>query len=315
MALTWIPWDVAVEAGAVVGTAGVAARTSSRRWVTRIGKFFRELAIVLVLYALWRVVGTISIVKVNGAIHAGQSIWDVERWMHLPNERSLQQLFLRSRPLIQACNVYYASVHIPSMLIFLPWLWFFHREHYPPIRNVIALATLWCLAIQLIPVAPPRLVPALHVADTPALFGQTVYPSFGKSGPAQLSAMPSVHVAWALIIGVAIVIVSSNRWRWIFLAHPVVTSVVVVVTGNHYWLDGGVAALIVLVAVVFERWARGVITRWLASRSRKASDAFLVSAHESNALAACSASTPTPVRGSRDRPSLVGTPPDGSGRS
>ena len=102
------------------------------------------------------------------------------------------------------------------------------------------------------------------MADTPALFGQTVYPSFGKSGPAQLSAMPSVHVAWAVIIGVAIVLVSSSRWRWFFLAHPVVTMVVVVVTGNHYWLDGGVAAVIVLLAVVFERWARGLITRWLA---------------------------------------------------
>src|SRR5262249_45311116 len=151
---------------------------------------------------------------------------------------------------------------------------------------------LWCLAIQLIPVAPPRLVPALHVADTPALFGQTVYPAFGKSGPAQLSAMPSVHVAWALIIGVAIVLVSTSRWRWFFLAHPVVTSVVVVVTGNHYWLDGGVAAVVVLLAVAFERWGRGLISRWRASRSRTAAGAGLASTSESNASTECSISAP-----------------------
>ena len=81
-------------------------------------------------------------------------------------------------------------------------------------------------------------MPALHIADTPALFGQTVYPAFGKSGPAQLSAMPSVHVAWAAIIGVGIVVASTSKWRWIALAHPFVTMIVVVVTGNHFWLDG-----------------------------------------------------------------------------
>ncbi len=260
MALTWVPWDVAVEASAVVGTAGIAARSSPRRWIASTATFARELAIVLVLYALWRVVGTISIVKVDGAVHAGQRIWDFERAIHLPNERSLQQLFLKNDQLIQACNVYYASVHIPSMLLFLPWLYFRHRAHYPSVRNVIALTTLWCLAIQLIPVAPPRLVPALRVKDTPALFGQTVYPSFGKSGPAQLSAMPSVHVAWAVIIGVAIVVASSSRWRWIALAHPIVTSIVVVVTGNHYWLDGIVAVIVAALAVVFERAVRRAIT-------------------------------------------------------
>ena len=241
MALTWMPWDVAVEAGAVVGTAGLAARTSRRRWITGAGAFARELSIVLVLYALWRVVGTIAVVKVDGAVHAGQQIWDLERVLHFPSERGLQHLFLKNDQLIEACNVYYASVHLPSMMLFLPWLYFWHRPQYPQVRNVVALTTLWCLAIQLIPVAPPRLVPSLRVLDTPALFGQTVYPELGKNGPAQLSAMPSVHVAWAVIIGLVIVLVSSSRWRWIALSHPILTTIVVVVTGNHYWLDGVVA--------------------------------------------------------------------------
>jgi hypothetical protein len=269
VALTWIPWNAAVEASAVVATVGLVGRASTRHWLAGMATFARELAVVLVLYAMWRVVGTISVLKVDGAIRAGEHIWDLERALHLPNERGLQHLFLKSDQLIQACNVYYASMHIPSMLVFLPWLWFRHRDRYPPVRNVIALSTLWCLAIQLIPVAPPRLVPSLHVLDTPALFGQTVYPSFGKNGPAQLSAMPSVHVAWALIIGVVVVLVSTSRWRWFALAHIVATSIVVVVTGNHYWLDGAVAIGVVAVAVLFERWARGAITRRLAAPPRR----------------------------------------------
>lgn len=283
MALTWIPWNVAVEAGAVVGTAGVAARASSRRWMSAVGAFARELALVLGLYALWRVVGTISIVKVDGAIHAGTQIWDFERAIGLPNERSLQQLFLHSSALIQASNIYYASVHIPSMMIFLPWLWFFHRPQYPTVRNVVAMSTLGCLLLQLIPVAPPRLVPSLHVLDTPAMFGQTVYPSFGKNGPAQLSAMPSVHVAWAVIIGVTIVLVCSTRWRWFALAHPIATTLVVVVTGNHYWLDGIVAIDVIVIAVAIDLGVRS----WRVTRSRPStqafSDAVLVSVGESTA--------------------------------
>ena len=260
MSLGWMPWNIAVESATVLGVAGVAARSSPRRWLARFAPLARELALVLALYAMWRIVGTISVLKVNGAIHAGQRIWDFERALHLPSEHGLQHLFLKSDPLIQACNVFYATVHIPSMGIFLVWLWFRHRDDYPAVRNVVALTTLWCLAIQLIPVAPPRLVPALHIADTPALFGQTVYPAFGKSGPAQLSAMPSVHVAWAAIIGVTIVVASTRRWRWIALAHPIVTMIVVVVTGNHYWLDGVVGVLVAAAAVVFERRVRAAIT-------------------------------------------------------
>ena len=283
MSLGWVPWNIAVEAGAVVGTAGVAARASRRGWAARIAPFTIELAIVLVLYALWRVVGTISVLKVNHAIAAGQHIWDVERALHLPNERGLQHLFLKSSALIQACNVFYATVHIPSMGIFLVWLWFRHRDHYPAIRNVIGLTTLWCLAIQLIPVAPPRLVPALHVADTPALFGQAVYPAFGRSGPAQLSAMPSVHVAWAAIIGVTIVIASTRPWRWIALAHPVVTMIVVVVTGNHYWLDGVVGVAIAALALVFERRVRSLVNRRRPAPIPAASRAPVASARGSSA--------------------------------
>src|SRR3954454_3791133 len=116
MGLTWISWDAAVEASAVVGTAGVAVRSVNQRWIARVGAFARELAIVLVLYALWRVVATISLVHVDGAIDAGQRIADVEQFLHLPSEHGLQHLFLKSDTVVQACNVWYASLHIPGMI-------------------------------------------------------------------------------------------------------------------------------------------------------------------------------------------------------
>jgi membrane-associated phospholipid phosphatase len=73
--------------------------------------------------------------------------------------------------------------------------------------------------------------------------------------------MPSVHVAWAAIIGVSIVLASTRRRRWVALAHPVVTMIVVVVTGNHYWLDGIVGVAIAALAVLFEHRVRVLLTR------------------------------------------------------
>ena len=49
--------------------------------------------------------------------------------------------------------------------------------------------------------------------------------------------MPSMHVGWALLIAMAVISVSSSRWRWAILAHPLITTGVVVVTANHYWTD------------------------------------------------------------------------------
>jgi hypothetical protein len=39
------------------------------------------------------------------------------------------------------------------------------------------------------------------------------------------------------------------RWRWLTLAHPAITTLVVVVTANHYWLDAVVAAVLLAVTL------------------------------------------------------------------
>jgi hypothetical protein len=56
-------------------------------------------------------------------------------------------------------------------------------------------------------------------------------------------------MAWSLFIAFTVVLVSGSRWRWLVIAHPVTTMLVVVVTANHYWLDGAGAALLLAVAI------------------------------------------------------------------
>ena len=81
--------------------------------------------------------------------------------------------------------------------------------------------------------------------DLAAKYGESVYGAVGpNAGADQLSAMPSVHVAWSILVAWAVITRARSRWRWLILLHPAVTVFVVVATGNHFWADGIVAAVI-----------------------------------------------------------------------
>ena len=120
----------------------------------------------------------------------------------------------------------------------------------------MALFTGASLLIQLVPVAPPRLLPGTGLVDTAMRYGQSVYSWHGGFNADEFSAMPSVHVGWALIVAIAVITVSRSRWRWLAAAYPMLTLLVVVVTANHFWLDGIVAGLLVILVLLVQRTAR-----------------------------------------------------------
>jgi hypothetical protein len=220
--------------------AGLTLRTHRRAWRAA-GGIARETAIVLGLFALWQRAAELSITRVKGAVGHGKFVWHVERVMHLPSELTMQRAALPHPSVVKVSNLYYAGLHFPVTIVFLIWLYARHRARYPLVRNTMAIATGACLLGQMIPVAPPRLVPSLGLVDTGLQYGQSVYGSLGRGLADQLSAMPSVHVAWAVLVGIVVVAVGTSRWRWLALLHPLATMFVVVVTANHFWLDGIVA--------------------------------------------------------------------------
>jgi len=160
---------------------------------------------------------------------------------------------------IQAANGYYAIAHVPAVIALLLWAFIRHRDRYPHLRNVLALLTGACLAVQLVAVAPPRMFPGLGFVDSGHLYGQSVYTAVGTGVSDQLSAMPSLHVGWAVLVGLTVVMVSTSRWRWLVLAHPVLTLIVVAATANHWWLDGVVAVAILAAAAVLDRRVTDVL--------------------------------------------------------
>jgi hypothetical protein len=219
-------------------------RADRARWVLVV----RELVILNVLFVIWRIVGQASLFHAAGAFGRGRWIWAVERALHLPSEAALQHAVLGHTAVSRVCNGYYAYGHAPTLAVVLLWLLWRHRDQYARWRNLVVGFTGVALVIGLLPVAPPRLVPGLHVVDLASRYHQSVYSSLGSGISDQLSALPSVHVGWAIIVAAAVIIVSTSRWRWLTVAHPVITLYVVVVTANHYWLDA-VAAIAVLTGV------------------------------------------------------------------
>jgi PAP2 superfamily len=258
-----LTWQHSFEAAAVLTVAGGALALSARRPVRAVGAFARETAVIGVLYGLWQLAGRLSLNGRDGAYQRGRWIADAERWLPLPSEHSLQQAVLRHRLVVETANLYYASMHMTMMLTFLIWLFVRHRAEYRPVRHVMAWTTLFCLLVQLLPVAPPRMFPDLGIVDTGLLYDQSVY-SNGLPID-QLSAMPSVHVAWAVLIGYYVWRISPSRWRFVGPAHSVLTVLVVVITGNHWWLDGVVAVAILAACA----WGvRGVRSAWHAVLAR-----------------------------------------------
>jgi hypothetical protein len=222
----------------------------TKRTLGRWGWVLREFVVLNVLFVIWRIVGHVSLFDEAGAFGRGRWIWHAERVLHLPSEATMQHAILGHATLGRIANGYYDWAHAVVLVIVLLWLLVRHGEAYRKWRNLAALFTGVSLLIGFLPVAPPRLIPSFGMVDLAARDHQSVYASLGKGITDQLSAMPSVHVGWAVIVAAAVIAVAKSRWRWLAVLYPVVTSYVVIVTANHYWLDG-VAALLVLAAVYF----------------------------------------------------------------
>jgi hypothetical protein len=223
---------------------------AARNW----GLILRDFVVLNVLFIIWRIVGRVSLFHEAGAFGRGRWIWNLERTLHLPSEAAMQRAILPHVTLSKLCNGYYEYAHAPLLAATLIWLLWRHRDVYPRWRNLVVAFTGISLLVGLLPVAPPRLIPSFGMVDLADRYHQSVYSALGKGITDQLSSVPSVHVGWAIIVAAAIITVSRSRWRWIALAHPIITAYVVVVTANHYWLDGVAAVALLAMIIGVRRW-------------------------------------------------------------
>ncbi|MCP3992863.1 MAG: inositol phosphorylceramide synthase [Actinomycetia bacterium] len=242
----WLAWEIAAWIAVLCVVIWGVLRGADTR-VARITRTYaRELSLMFGLYALWQLGGRISVIDQAGAFRRGQQVWDLERLLLLPDEASLQAWLLPHSWLIQASNIYYGGAHVPAIIACLAWLFVRHRDHYDIARNNLTLLTGASVLIQLVAVAPPRFIEETGMVDTGILYNQSVYSSLGYEMAGQLQAMPSIHVGWAFLVGVATWTVGTGWVRWAGPIHAALTFIVVAITGNHYWLDGIVAGFILI---------------------------------------------------------------------
>src|SRR5580700_3236968 len=260
-------WRQAAAGAAALAGGSVVLRATHRPRLAAAATFTQESGLVLGLFALWQLAGSVSLLGPTDALNRSRWIWHFERVIGLPNEAAIQRLFLPHPLLVQFFNLYYDSLHFPVLVATLVWLFVWHRDSYRRIRTTLVGLTGLCLLVQLIPVAPPRMLPGSGMVDTAILYHQSVYSSVAGFDPDQLSAMPSVHVGWAILVAVAIVTTARTRWRWLAVLYPVLTTLAVIVTANHFWLDGIVAGLILVLVLTVQAGTRRVMNHLRRSRA------------------------------------------------
>ncbi|MET0491786.1 MAG: phosphatase PAP2 family protein [Actinoplanes sp.] len=211
----------------------------------------RELLLIGALWLSYTLGRLVADGHVEAAYENAGRVWHLERLLRLPAETDVQHLLLRAGDLVEVANSYYAYVHFPATIGFLLWVYLCRPAQYRVVRSTLALLTGAALVVHLIfPLAPPRMLADTGLVDTGHLYGPAVYGTPGGDDLTnQYAAMPSLHVGWALLVAITLITLTAGRRRWLWLAHPLLTLLVVVGTANHYWLDAIVAAALLAVAL------------------------------------------------------------------
>jgi hypothetical protein len=213
------------------------------------------LAIAFMLYSLVRMGSSGR--EIEATYNAVDLVY-LERAMALGFEGQAQALILGSEPLVRVFNTIYTYGHFWLIGVAAVWLFFANRPTYTLFRNAFFISgAIGLIAFNLYPLAPPRFLPGdFGAVDTLRLFSSVNYESSGWFVN-EYAAMPSLHVAWNLLIclGIASVVKNPIVRGWAVVM-PLIMSVTVVVTGNHWVLDcvaGYVVGMIGLGGAVLAR--------------------------------------------------------------
>ncbi|UYM07189.1 phosphatase PAP2 family protein [Solicola gregarius] len=231
-----------------------ASRTIPTQWFV-VG----EIVIVVGLFLVYKYARLLIAHPDAVAFDNADRVVNAESLLRLPSELHVQDVLLSSDLLVRLANAFYAYVHFPLTGLFLVWLFLRSRHHYLQLRTVLILMTGAALTIHtLFPLAPPRMLSNLGFIDTAAAYGPSVYHAAPQTDSVanQFAAMPSLHFGWAVVVAIGIIRAGRSPRRWLWILHPTVTLLVIVGTGNHYWLDAAVAGALLLVADhAVRRWA------------------------------------------------------------
>jgi membrane-associated phospholipid phosphatase len=209
----------------------------------------------LLLYQLARGVADRS---PAAAFRNGLRVAGFERHVGSLFELSLQGFLNSSHVLIELTSFTYWLSQFAILGLALLWVYLRRNEAFIRFRNTVLLANvLGLVGYVALPTAPPRMFPHLGFVDTLGAFSSVNHSSTAIQLAANpYAAMPSLHAADALIVGLTMAAVV--RWwpfKVLWVAWPVWVAFTVVATANHFWLDvvGGAIVALLAAAVVHRR--------------------------------------------------------------
>jgi membrane-associated phospholipid phosphatase len=245
-------------------TAAIAA---GRRYLPRgYADFACQLLIWFGFLAAYQVARGVADRDPTRAFENGWRVIDLEQRLTGLRELTFQGWTESSHFLAVLVSWTYWNSEFTVIGLALLWVYLRRNSAFTRFRNTILLANvLGLIGYVLLPTAPPRFFTSLGFENTLGQFGGLNH----GSGLVELAAnpyaaMPSLHAADALIVGVVLASV-ARRWPWkvVWLLWPLWVWFSVMATANHFWLDvlAGVVLGAVALAIVYRAQIRSFVAR------------------------------------------------------
>ena len=203
---------------------------------------FKNTLILSVCLGFYMLVRKFAADEFFDAYNNAQTVIQIQEQIGLPSEKEFQRLFSQRRTLIKVSNIYYMYAHWIVTPVFLAAAFKWDKRTFYLTRNMLAIMTMIGAVIHLaFPLAPPRMLPGF--LDYGMIVGPSPYGVSVSEFANQIAAMPSLHVGWALIVSLG-----ASKLHKVSLLHFLITTTVVILTGNHFWLDAIVAVILFIIA-------------------------------------------------------------------
>jgi membrane-associated phospholipid phosphatase len=224
-----------------------------RSWQPRLlprGPFdaMRQVSLFTLAYFGYRLVRGFAEGDAKAAFAHARDLISLERGMHLFVEPSIQAWASGSHFVIVLASWLYVNAQGPITIAALLFLYLRHNRSFYFVRNMFLIAMGIALVAYLVfPTAPPRFLPEWGFTDTVANVTPVNVSHTSSSMTALFNpyaAVPSMHVAFALMIAVPLAKLTRRRVvRVLWALYPLLMTFVIVVTANHFIVDALLGAI------------------------------------------------------------------------
>jgi hypothetical protein len=206
----------------------------------------REISLVVFAYFAYFAVRNITQGGESQAMLNAERVISLERKLGMLWEPAWQSAIVSHQFLVNFFNWIYIWGHWPVIIIVAAWLFTTRPETYRIYRNAfIYSGAIGLVIFATFPVAPPRLVEGIDVVDTVTLHSHSYRVLQPPALVNQYAAVPSLHFGWNMLIGIAIFTSARSVWlKMLATLIPPIMFLSIVLTANHYIIDGVAGALV-----------------------------------------------------------------------